>query len=215
MITPLGRPVVPDVNRMSLVSVGRTLCRRSDAAAAVILLGAGSRTCARAPPRCPSEPSPAPAEPSRSTIRRRWGSGVSAARSMPTVSVPRKPTVVTSSAAFEADRTYAASRALPARVDGHQRRAGGLRAEGGDDPAQAVGRPDRDAIARLDAGCHHRPRRGAHELAELAVRHPPAGLHDGLDVGPRRDARRDCGRDRLGEHGQRDRIDTPATPGAP
>ena len=52
------------------------------------------------------------AEPSRSTIRRRCGSGISAAPSMPTVSVSRKPTVVTSMHAFEAERTYAASTPL-------------------------------------------------------------------------------------------------------
>ena len=129
------------------MSVGRTLCRRSDAAAAVTPSARAANVC-QCSTSAPFGASVALAEPSRSTIRRRWGSGVSAARSMPTVSVPRKPTVVTSVAAFEADSTYAASSPLKRVLMGTTAAPGGLRAQGGDDPAQTVGRPDRDAIAR-------------------------------------------------------------------
>ena len=118
---------------------------------------------------------------------------------MRTGSVPRKPTVVTSSAAFEADRTYAASSPLKRVLMGTSAAPAALRTEGGDDPAEAVGRPDRDAIAPRDARRQHGPGRDVDELPELAVRHPSIRLHDGLGVGPRRDARRHGGRDRLGE----------------
>jgi hypothetical protein len=100
-----------------------------------------------------------------------------------------------------------------------------VRAERGDDPAGTVRRPDRDAIAGLDAGRDRRARRGLDELAERAVGEPPVRLDDRLGVGPRGDRRRDRGGNRLvelarllGRDGtlrQTERIDTPATPGAP
>ena len=54
-----------------------------------------------------------------------------------------------------------------AGVDGHECRARVVRAQRGDDPVGRVRRPDRDAVARLDAFGEVRPRRRAHAVEQV------------------------------------------------
>ena len=57
---------------------------------------------------------------------------------------------------------------LEARVQRDEHGAGGLQAEGRDDPARAVRRPDPDAVAALDARGHE----GARAFSTAASRAP-------------------------------------------
>ena len=70
--------------------------------------------------------------------------------------------------------------ALEAGVDRDEGGAGRHRAEGGDDPLDGVGRPDRDAVAGRDAGGDTGRGGPLHPLPQLGVRQSGAAVGHGL-----------------------------------
>ena len=185
--TPFGRPVVPDVNNVSLASDGSTERRpfprrlgrhrlpRRDELLPRPARRINARTVAAARSgtsgfgRTVEEDDRAQVgEFGRVVVEHRHGVGAEEADRGEQQRDLRRRQHVRRLGAF------------PTGVDRHERRAGAVRSEGSDDPAQPVRRPDGDPVAARDSGGHHRPRRFDDAIAEFGVGHADLAVDDGL-----------------------------------
>jgi hypothetical protein len=73
-------------------------------------------------------------------------------------------------------------RTLEARVDRHEHAPGPVHAQGGEHPAGAVGRPDRDPVAGPDAEGQHGPHARQHLLLELGEGQPEVAVDERFTV---------------------------------
>ena len=107
MTTPLGRPVVPDVNRMSLVSPGCTrfsCCRAADGPTATPLARKSSQLTVGMRPSLRGRVGPL-----STTIWRRFANGVGSSSNIATVLVSKNPTEVHNTETLAVASTNAAS----------------------------------------------------------------------------------------------------------
>ena len=160
--TPFGLPVVPDVNTTSLGSsaasdaMRASSSRRDDRVSRV-------RGTSSQPSRASSGVA---GEQDRLLERGEVDAGIGEERGVVGVEEPADREQHARAAAGEDERGLGAAEA---RVDGDEHGTRGRDAERGDDPLERVRRPDRDAVAALDARRAPAPRAASATAADSAA----------------------------------------------
>ncbi len=173
MTTPLGAPVVPEVNRMSEGSNGPSSEQRRSTR---------TRSDCVARARNPSHDSaPSGTGPRATTTVSRSGSSTPVAAQHGQVVGPEEVGDGDQQPGPTAEQDVRRLPTLEAGVDGHQHRTRRRQAEQGHHPLGAVGGPHGHPVAGLDAGGHQGGGEGAGLDGQLGVGQPGGAVLDGRE----------------------------------